>query len=57
MNLVIALGLTNILTIFQNYTSKTLIELINIYYIIYFNYLLICFISEEKFQNYIKSLT
>ncbi len=43
-------GLTNILMIFQLYINRALVNFINIYYIIYFDNILIYFINFIDYQ-------
>jgi len=48
--------LINVLTIFQVYINQTLTELINIFYIIYLNNILIYFSFLKEHQNHVKQI-
>ena len=52
--IIILFNLINNLAIFQAYTNKFLIKLINIFYIIYLNNILIFLISKNEYLNYVK---
>ncbi len=49
-------GLTNTLAIFQSYINRALIGLINIYYIIYFNDILIYSANPADHQRYMREV-
>ena len=51
--IIISFNLINIFVIFQGYTNKSLTKLINIFYIIYLNNILIFFVSENKYLNFV----
>ncbi len=49
-------SLTNILAIFQLYINQALVDLINIYYIIYLDNILIYFTNPADHQRYIREI-
>ncbi len=52
----ILFGLVNALTIFQSYINRALVDLINIYYIIYLDNIFIYFINPADHQRYIHEI-
>src|SRR6266536_4116331 len=49
-------GLANTLTIFQSYINRALVNLINIYYIIYLDDILIYFTNFTDYQRHIREV-
>ena len=53
---VMPFGLVNVLAIFQLYINRALINLINIYYIIYLDDIFIYFVNPTDYQRYIREI-
>ncbi len=54
--IVISFGLANMLAIFQLYINRALINLINIYYVIYLDNIFIYFTNSTDYQRYIREI-
>ncbi len=54
--IIISFKLINVLTTFQVYINQTLTELVNVFYIVYLNNILIYFSFLEEHQSHVKQI-